>query len=794
MSHRTASDSGLPDAGSGRGLGGISPEVTTIGPKRSAFGQSGRALTVLTNHFDIQIPKHEIYHYNVISPSDNPLPTRLNLEIIEQLQTKVAPELFTPRIVYDGQKNIFSPRQLPLLSKSQEFTITLNDPVTSGEGHDNALDSAKAYNVKLTHVATINPEMLARFLQAKQSGDNKVLTAITALNVVIRMEPAVKYPCKARSIFASLEMATIGGGIVLWRGYFQSVRPAIGRMLINVDISIAAMYKPGRVIDVALELLGMTQNGPIVLSPIHGLPERELIKLQRFLSGVRINVDIPGQPTTGRRPPRVIKKLTNAGASQLSFTTRDGETTTVAQYFEKMHNYRLQFPDIVCIEVGSGAIIPMECCTIPEGQIMRKQLPPEKMKAVLDFAVKKPGERLERIRAAVGDLNYGQSDCMRQFGMHVSPNADVVSLQARVLDPPTLMYGLESDQPTVTPRHGAWNMVDKKCYQPATIDRWVVVVYEREERFNRDAAQGMVKNILQQFTALGIVCNEEDPVVIWERPTNIAGSLQDAGTKVIEKHLNEGQGPDLMIVVLPESSADMYQSVKHFGDITRGIATQCLRSAKCIRANKQYFTNVCLKINAKLGGINAVAKPREIPALKPTDAWKPTIVMGAHGIGPAPGDDPQAKSFAALVGNVDSETAKYVADYRAKPSRKEIIDDLEAMATSYISLYKNYQKAVEKKSPDADPQRVILYRSGVSEGQFKNVLKLEVPQLKRALAANNLDAKLTIVIVKRAHHVRFFPQNSQDEDKSGNCPAGTVVDSDITHPTEFDFYLQSQPG
>lgn len=55
----------------------------------------------------------------------------------------------------------------------------------------------------------------------------------------------------------------------------------------------------------------------------------------------------------------------------------------------------------------------MECCTIPEGQIMRKQVPPEKTKDILDFAMKKPRERLDGIRAAIGEFKYGQSDCMR---------------------------------------------------------------------------------------------------------------------------------------------------------------------------------------------------------------------------------------------------------------------------------------------------------------------------------------------------------------------------------------------
>lgn len=36
--------------------------------------------------------------------------------------------------------------------------------------------------------------------------------------------------------------------------------------------------------------------------------------------------------------------------------------------------------------------------------------------------------------------------------------------------------------------------------------------------------------------------------------------------------------------------------------------------------------------------------------------------------------------------------------------------------------------------------------------------------------------------------------HSREADRSGNCQAGTVVDSVITHPTAFDFYLQSHGG
>ena len=46
-------------------------------------------------------------------------------------------------------------------------------------------------------------------------------------------------------------------------------------------------------------------------------------------------------------------------------------------------------------------------------------------------------------------------------------------------------------------------MIDRKFFKPITINRWVVVIYEREQRFNRDTAYDMVRNFLEQFAAVG---------------------------------------------------------------------------------------------------------------------------------------------------------------------------------------------------------------------------------------------------------------------------------------------------
>lgn len=60
-----------------------------------------------------------------------------------------------------------------------------------------------------------------------------------------------------------------------------------------------------------------------------------------------------------------------------------------------------------------------------------------------------------------------------------------------------------------------------------------------------------------------------------------------------------------------------------------------------------------------------------------------------------------------------------------------------------------------------------------------------------ACAKLGIKPAITIIIVVRRHHVRFFPRSENDGARDGNCPAGTVVDSDVVNPIEFNFYLLS---
>lgn len=61
--------------------------------------------------------------FPVISPADKALPAKLNLDIIKELQNSIT-DVFNPKAVYDGRKNMFSIRPLPLGKRDNKGQAT----------------------------------------------------------------------------------------------------------------------------------------------------------------------------------------------------------------------------------------------------------------------------------------------------------------------------------------------------------------------------------------------------------------------------------------------------------------------------------------------------------------------------------------------------------------------------------------------------------------------------------------------------------------------------------------------
>ncbi|KAL5664962.1 hypothetical protein ACJX0J_025070, partial [Zea mays] len=145
-----------------------------------------------------------------------------------------------------------------------------------------------------------------------------------------------------------------------------------------------------------------------------------------------------------------------------------------------------------------------------------------------------------------------------------------------------------------------------------------------------------------------------------------------------------------------------------------------------------------------------------------------------------------------VVASMDwPQVTTYKALVSAQAHREEIIQNLGGMIRELLI---SFNKRAGKK-----PKRIIFYRDGISEGQFNHVLLLEMDTVRKACASleDGYLPPVTFVIIQKRHHTRLFPgvHGRRDvTDRSGNILPGTVVDTEICHPREFDFYLCSHAG
>lgn len=108
--------------------------------------------------------------------------------------------------------------------------------------------------------------------------------------------------------------------------------------------------------------------------------------------------------------------------------------------------------------------------------------------------------------------------------------------------------------------------------------------------------------------------------------------------------------------------------VKRVGDTVLGMATQCVQAKNVNKTSPQTLSNLCLKINVKLGGINSIL----VPSIRPKVFNEPVIFLGADVTHPPAGDN-KKPSIAAVVGSMDGHPSRYSATVRVQQHRQEII-------------------------------------------------------------------------------------------------------------------------
>ncbi|KAK9068594.1 hypothetical protein SSX86_012709 [Deinandra increscens subsp. villosa] len=727
-------------------------------PARAGLGTVGRKCVIKANHFLVELGQTDPYQYDVAISPEVTSKTKCR-EIMKYLSSSYGvSHLGNLMLAYDGNKSAFAAGPLPFESK--EFVVK----ITEQNGRE------REFKVTIKFAAKKDLYHLREFLGGRQHDCPQ--ETIQALDVVLRESASKDREVIGRSLFS----------------------PEFGKGSLGDDMSARAFLEPKLVSDFVREYLNKDLS--------RQLTDQERIRVKRALRGVR--VEVRRQDYLRRYK---FQDLTRQPLNQLNFTDDTGATTSVVQYFRDKYNVNLRFPLLPAIQSGSNErpiYLPLEICWLVVGQRYGLKLNEKQVTSLLKATCQRPQQREDSIRTTMERNSYNKDKLVnKEFGLLV--REQFTTIEARVLPPPPITYLGSSE---VNPQVGQWNAMNLKMIDGGIVDHWAIVNFSRQS-----ADADFKRELIPMHTA---------------QPHNIENALVDIRSRCKAQLARAPPGShlQLLIVILPEVKGS-YGNLDivvcnlhthflivliHFlfsGRIKRtcetelGIVSQCCRPQNVLKLNRQYFENVAMKINVKVGGRNSVLSA----ALKgrlPYVTERPTIIFGADVTHPSKGED-STPSIAAVVASMDwPQVSKYKALVSAQPHRQEIIQDLHTVSTDskrgvvhggmIRELLISFKKATGHK-----PHRIIFYRDGVSEGQFNDVLLNEMDKIRKACVSleENYMPPVTFIVVQKRHHTRFFPANHGDRastDRSGNILPGTVVDTKICHPTEFDFYLCSHSG
>ncbi|ESZ91812.1 hypothetical protein SBOR_7807 [Sclerotinia borealis F-4128] len=587
------------------------------------------------------------------------------------------------------------------------------------------------------------------------------------------------------------------------RGFFSSIRPGKGSILLNINLATSAFFSP-------INLARWIKSNEAAESDF-----------RRALKGVHVIFDLHSE---GRQKFFTIRSINSLSVSGTKFTKNDGNEIYVHSYMTVTFPKGRFEKDAYCVNVESNARptwYPADHLKIVEWQIVKKNLPEPYVAAIIDTTQGAKASKKCIKESALPELDIVESGSFyKEFG--ITPSTTLVEINAGKLEITEVQYpGVDINRAA----GGSWSFKYKKCCQPGNAYTTLHVLWLRsadDPAHNQAYMEDLTNTLVSSLQAFGLSQITKRFFSQAQVPSHIQHTAPEAYRQACTDSFNEAlpgmggrQNVSLILVVLPERSRKLYPEVKRWGDCDVGIPKICVVEETLGKRDLAICGNISLKFNLKLKGINQ--KVNQKCGLKPQ-----TMVVGADVT--HPGDEEERPSIAAVVATNDEESFQYLGSARLQEGKQEYISDLRGMMKERLLAWA--EKA--SKGPvglggrvsQVVPDQILFYRDGVSESQFGMVRHHEKQQiLDGCIDAYNqlsLDTKnkrpgalpklakgvkwkpgLTLIVAIKRHHARFYPwseDTANDAISKKNDPnlnAGTIVDSVVVTPNHLSFYLQS---
>ncbi|XP_049625397.1 piwi-like protein 2 [Suncus etruscus] len=224
----------------------------------------------------------------------------------------------------------------------------------------------------------------------------------------------------------------------------------------------------------------------------------------------------------------------------------------------------------------------------------------------------------------------------------------------------------------------------------------------------------------------------------------------------------------MVVCIIMGTRDDLYGAIKKLCCVQAPVPSQVINARTISQPNRlrSVAQRILLQINCKLGGeLWGV----DIPL-------KQLMVIGMDVY-----HDPSRgmRSVLGFVASINLTLTKWYSRVVFQMPHQEIVDSLKLCLVGALKKFYEVNHCL--------PEKIVVYRDGVSDGQLKTVANYEVPQLQKCFEAfENYQPKMVVFVVQKKISTNLYLAAAEH---FVTPSPGTVVDHTITSCEWVDFFL-----
>ncbi|XP_075707606.1 piwi-like protein 4 isoform X2 [Rhinoderma darwinii] len=450
-----------------------------------------------------------------------------------------------------------------------------------------------------------------------------------------------------------------------------------------------------------------------------------------------------------------------------TFPKKDGTQISYVEYYKQQYN--LELTDLMQpMLVSTLKVKKSEACDSPRVVHLLPELcylTGLSSRALMDFRLMKdlsletqlnPERRQKRLQTLAENIqeNREASSELAKWGLQLEKQ---LSVTGRVIPPERICLRDNICQPASAADWSRDTRNGRMIYAKP-LSNWLLLFSHR----SADVAEKLINGLMKVSEGMGF--SIEYPKIIQVEDSSVSF------LRALQQHVN----PDLQLVfcILPSQSKDNYDSIKKYLSLEQPVPSQCVQNRTLNKQNMllSVANKIAMQIICKTGGeLWAVEIPLKSLMVIGIDVNKDAIN--------------KSQSVVGFVASTNSRLTKWFSQCIIQKTSTDFADCLKVCMKGAIE---NWQK-----SNNELPNRIIIYRDGVGDGQLQMLVDYEIPQLLGFFKESRIahSPRITVVVVRKRCTTRFFSESHRGLQ---NPPLGTIVDSEATRPEWYDFFLISQ--